>query len=151
MAEIVTMMRKENQGNWGLALVLKKRKALLRIAPMSPEIIEIEKWLVTQPLSTRDLIKVWSRMIRALLFEYGDAAADRKREILLFLREQHRAMPLRIREGLWEIWFQWLDEFEEEEIAAGDRAESDREYVWTPEARDEMRAQIKKEKARANA
>jgi hypothetical protein len=146
MAEIISM-RKGLEGNWGLDLVLKKRKALLRSVPMSPEIIEIEKWLVKQPLPTRELIKIWSRMVRALLFEYGNASPDRKREILLFLREQRKAMPPRVREDLWEVWFQWLDELEEEEIAAGERAASDRCYVWTPEARDEMRAEIKKEKA----
>jgi hypothetical protein len=120
MAEIVTMMRKENQGNWGLDLVLKRRKALLRIAPLSPEITALEKWLVTQPLSDRDLIKIWSRMLYALLIEYGDANADRKREILLSLREQYRAMPARIRENLWEVFFRWLDEWEEERIANGE-------------------------------
>jgi hypothetical protein len=147
MAEIVTMMRKENQGNWGLDLVLKRRKALLRNAPLSAEITELDRWLVTQPLSTRDLIKIWSHMIRVLLIEYADAVDDRKRKILLSLRGQSRAMPRRIQEELWEIWFRWLDEWEEERIASGEIVE--RKYVWTPDARDEMRARIKKEE-RAN-
>jgi hypothetical protein len=147
MAEIITMMKKENQGNWGLDLVLKKRKALLRSAPLSPEITELDRWLVTQPLSTRDLIKIWSHMIRVLLIEYADAVDDRKRKILLSLRGQSRAMPRRIQEELWEIWFRWLDEWEEERIASGEIVE--RKYVWTPDARDEMRARIKKEE-RAN-
>jgi hypothetical protein len=147
MAEIVTMMRKENQGNWGLDLVLKRRKALLRSAPLSAEITELDRWLVTQPLSTRDLIKIWSHMIRVLLIEYADAVDDRKRKILLSLRGQSRAMPRRIQEELWEIWFRWLDEWEEERIASGEIVE--RKYVWTPDARDEMRARIKKEE-RAN-
>jgi hypothetical protein len=116
MAEIVSIKERQRQldHDWGLELVIKKRKALLRSAPLSPEIAELDRWLVTQPLSTRDLIKIWSHMIRVLLIEYADAVDDRKREILLSLRSQYRAMPRRIQEELWEIWFRWLDEWEEE-------------------------------------
>jgi hypothetical protein len=46
MAEIITMMRKGNEGNWGLEIVLKKRKRLMRTTPiMNKEITEIDNWL----------------------------------------------------------------------------------------------------------
>jgi hypothetical protein len=39
------------------------------------------------------LIETKSRAFRALWIEYQDASAGRKREILLSLREQYRALP----------------------------------------------------------
>jgi hypothetical protein len=130
-------------------MILKRRSVLLRRAPLSPEIGELDRWLVTQPLTIRDLIKIWSRMIHLMLSEYGWASAERKREILLSLREQYRTMPTQVQEDLWEIWFRWLDEWEEERIADGEIVE--RKYVYTRDARDEMRARIKKERANGAA
>ena len=84
----------------------------------------------------------------AIMFAYAvydKADPARKREILLSLRELHRALPTPVREELWLSWFRWLDKFEQERIANGEIFE--REWVWSPEACDELRAQIKKEKA----
>jgi hypothetical protein len=77
------------------------------------------------------LIETKSRAFRALWIEYQDASAGRKREILLSLREQYRALPTHIQEELWQELYRWLDDFEEEEVRCGERAESDRRYVWT--------------------
>src|ERR1700751_5090712 len=48
------------------------------------------------------LIETKSRAFRALWIESQDASAGRKREILLSLREQSRALPTHIQEELWQ-------------------------------------------------
>jgi hypothetical protein len=35
-------------------------------------------------------------------------------------------------EEFTDLWWRWLDIFEEEEIANGERSISDRNYVWNP-------------------
>ena len=81
------------------------------------------------------LIETKSRAFRALWLEYEEASAQRKYEILLSLREQYRALPPHIQEELWQELYRWLDDFEEEEVRCGERAEGDRTYVWGPEVR----------------
>jgi hypothetical protein len=82
------------------------------------------------------LIEIKSRAFRLLWFEYQDASAQRKYEILLSLRAQYRALPTHIRLELWQELYRWLDDFEEEEVANGERAESERRYVWTFDVRE---------------
>ena len=78
----------------------------------------------------------------AIMFAYSvydTADPSRKREILLSLRELHRALPTPVQEELWLSWFRWLDKFELEEIEAGERDAADRNYIWSPYVR-EMRS-----------
>jgi hypothetical protein len=106
---------------------------------------EIDALLTEHPLLDDAMnLKIKSRAIRVLWMEYSgcfddwgrfiQAGPQRKREILLSLREQFLALPQHYRDELWQEWFRWLDEFEEEEIAEGTRTE--REYVWSPEVRE---------------
>jgi hypothetical protein len=73
----------------------------------------------------------------AIMFAYSvydKADPTCKREILLSLRELHRALPTPVQEELWLSWFRWLDKFEVEEIEAGERDADDRDYIWPPQA-----------------
>ena len=56
-------------------------------------------------------------LIRLLWLKYQDANVPLKHAIQLTLRELHRAMPTHQQEGFGELWWRWLDVFEEEEIA----------------------------------
>lgn len=77
-------------------------------------------------------LAIKSRAIYVLWIEYGEADAKRKREILLSLRDHYHALPQHYQEELWQLWWRWLDDFEEEEVASGERADSGRSYVWNP-------------------
>jgi len=77
------------------------------------------------------------QLIRLLWLKYQDADVPLRRAIQLILRELHRALPQP--EEFGELWWRWLDNFEEEEIVAGERAESERHYVWTPDAAAKLR------------
>jgi hypothetical protein len=130
MAEIVTMMRKGNEHNWGLEMVLKKRKKLMRTVPIhNKEITEIDKWLVTQNLSLRDLIQILARANYCMWAFYCDEASPgQKHQLLLRLRESYcgfQKLPPRFQKKLSPLWALWHSEFlavEEEEEAANDVA-----------------------------
>ena len=77
------------------------------------------------------------QLIRLLWLKYQDADVPLRHAIQLTLRELHRALPQP--EEFAELWWRWLDNFEEEEVAAGERAESDRCYVWSPYAAARLR------------
>src|SRR5262249_25328987 len=79
------------------------------------------------------------QLIRLLWLKYQDADVPLKHAIQLTLRELHRAMPTHEQEEFAELWWRWLDNFEEEEIATGERAESERRYVWSPDAAARLR------------
>jgi hypothetical protein len=107
---------------------------------------EIDAMLAEHPLLEPEMdLKIKSRAIRILWLEYGGGDPDNQRskhEILLVLRELHRSLPTHIRLELWQDWFRWLDEFEEEAIAAGERAVGDRVYVYEPRALDKLRREL---------
>jgi hypothetical protein len=117
--EVVTMMRKENQGNWGLEVVLKKRKELMRTRPiMSDEITELDSWLVTQSLSIKDLIQIWSRCQYCWLVYYDDADPALKHLMLLHLRDVYHEfckLPPKMQKRLWPMWESWAEELRQEE------------------------------------
>jgi hypothetical protein len=73
------------------------------------------------------------RAIYVLWLEYEEADAELKGQILLGLRELHRALPAHEQKEFWELWWRWLDVFEEQEVANGTR--TSRRYVWSPHAR----------------
>src|SRR5262249_1783905 len=79
------------------------------------------------------------QLIRLLWLKYQDADVPLRHKILLTLRELYRAMPTHQQEEFAELWWRWLDNFEEEEVAAGERDESDRRYVWSPSAAAKLR------------
>jgi hypothetical protein len=102
---------------------------------------EIDKMLSEHPLLEPNMeMAIKSRAIYVLWLEYGEADALRKREILLSLRKIYRALPEHYQIEFCELWWRWLDDFEEEEIANGTRADSSRKYVWTPAARQLLRS-----------
>jgi hypothetical protein len=113
--------------DWGLEIVRKKRKALIRSVPiMSDEITKLDNWLVTQPhLPLRDLIDIWARSTHVDWVKYGDASPDLKHLILLRLEgcfEEFQKLPPRWQKKLWPIWERWRAEFmdqEQEEAANG--------------------------------
>lgn len=117
--ELATMDRKENWGNWGLAGILKERKKLMRTSSiMNPEITKIDNWLVTQSLSLRDLIDIWSRANYCLLGMYQDAEPEIKQELLLMIEgayEEFLKLPIRWQQKLWPMWANWAAVFAVEE------------------------------------
>jgi hypothetical protein len=121
MAEIVRLaQRKDQSGNWGLNLVLKKRKALMRTVPiMSDQITQLDKWLVTQPITIKELIQIWSRSMYVEWVMYGDLSPDLKHLILLRLRDHYRefqTLPASWQARLWPMWANWMAEFLDEEM-----------------------------------
>jgi hypothetical protein len=132
MSEIVSIKEGKRGSrtdyDWGLALVLKKRKALLRTVPiMSDQLTEIDKWLATQPgLPIKILIDIWSRASFCFWVQYGDASPEVKHIMLIRLRESYWEfcqLPLRYQKKLWPMgWERWHAEFEEEEEAANGAA-----------------------------
>jgi hypothetical protein len=102
---------------------------------------EIDRLLAENPFLQPSMdLAIKKRAIYVLWLEYGEADALRKREILLSLRETYRALPEHYQIEFCELWWRWLDDFEEEEIANGTRADSSRKYVWTPAARQLLRS-----------
>ena len=101
----------------------------------SRHLTEMDKLLSEHPLLKPEMeLAIKSRAIYVLWLEYGEADDQRKREILLTLREKYLALPTHYQEELWQQWWKWLDDFEEEEVKNGTRADSDRSYIWTPSA-----------------
>jgi len=115
--------------------LVRRRRALERFAPIdSRPLTEIDKLLERHPLLKPKMeLAIRSRSIYMLWLAYADADALLKHEILLSLRECYRALPRHDQEELWQLWWRWLDHFEEEEVANGTR--TTRHYVWTPSAR----------------
>jgi hypothetical protein len=114
--------------------LVRRRKALERFAPVdSRPLTEIDKQLAEHPLLKPKMeLAIRSRSIYMLWLAYADADAQLKHEILLSLRECYRALSKHDQEELWQLWWRWLDHFEEEEVASGERTE--RRYVWSPYA-----------------
>jgi hypothetical protein len=114
--------------------LVRRRRALERFAKIrSRPLTEIDKQLENHPLLKPKMeLAIRSRSIYMLWLAYADADARLKREILLRLRECYRALSTRDREELWQLWWRWLDQFEEEEVANGTR--TTRRYVWSPYA-----------------
>jgi hypothetical protein len=123
--------KKELQDDYNL--LVRRRKALERFAPIdSRPLTEIDKRLEEHPLLKPEMeYAIRHRAIYLLWLKYEEADALLKREILLSLRELHRALPQP--EEFADLWWRWLDEFEEEEIASGERTIGDRKYVWSPD------------------
>ena len=115
--------------------LVRRRRALERFAPIdSRPLTEIDKLLEKHPLLKPKMeLAIRSRAIYMLWLAYADANAILKHEILLSLRECYRALSRHDQEELWQLWWRWLDHFEEEEVANGTR--TTRHYVWTPSAR----------------
>ena len=135
--EIVDLDECRRQKHWlkdDYDRLCRWREALEQSVPIaSRHLTEIDKLLEWHPLCEPLMyLAIKARAIYVLWLEYGEADPQRKREILISLREQYRALPQRCQEGLWRLWWIWLDEFEEEEVANGTRANSSRSYVWTP-------------------
>jgi hypothetical protein len=102
----------------------------------SRHLTAIDKMLAEHPLLEPEmLLTIKKRAVFVLWLEYAEADVSRKREILLSLRETYRALPGYYREELWQEWWRWLDEFEEEEVKNGERTHSSRSYVWSPSAK----------------
>ena len=123
MAEIVSMKKRNRiDYDWGLQLVLKKRKELLRTVPiMSDQLTEIDKWLATQPgLPIKIYCDIWSRASFCFWVQYGDASPEVKHLMLLRLRESYWEfclLPTKWQKKLWPMgWERWHAEFIEEEI-----------------------------------
>ena len=118
-------------------LLVRRRRALERFATVhSRPLTEIDKRLAEHPLLKPKMeLAIRSRSIYMLWLAYADADASLKHEILLTLRQCYRALSKHDQEELWQMWWRWLDNFEEEEIASGERAEGSRKYVWSPHAR----------------
>jgi hypothetical protein len=120
MAEIVSIKRNRIDHDWGLALVLKKRKELLRTVPiMSTELTELDKWLATQPgLPIKVYVDVWSRAMYIDYLLFDDLDPELKHFSLLRLRDHFRefqTLPLRLQKRLWPMWSRWHAEFMNEE------------------------------------
>jgi hypothetical protein len=115
--------------------LVRRRRALERFAPIdSRPLTEIDKLLEKHPLLKPKMeLAIRSRAIYMLWLAYADANAILKHEILLSLRECYRALSRHDQEELWQLWWRWLDHFEEEEEANGTR--TTRKYVWTPSVR----------------
>jgi hypothetical protein len=99
----------------------------------SRHLTEIDRLLIEHPLLKPSMeLAIKARTIRALWLEYGDeeTSAQHKRQILLSLRDCYRALPEHYQEEFAELWWRWLDQFEEEEVANGER--TTRRYVWSP-------------------
>jgi hypothetical protein len=114
--------------------LVRRRRALERFAPIdSRPLTEIDKLLEKHPLLKPKMeLAIRSRAIYMLWLAYADAVALLKHEILLSLRECYRALSTHDQEELWQLWWRWLDHFEEEEVANGTR--TTRRYVWSPYA-----------------
>jgi hypothetical protein len=114
--------------------LVRRRRALERFAPVdSRPLTEIDKQLAEHPLLKPKMeLAIRSRSIYMLWLAYADADAQLKHEILLSLRECYRALSKHDQEELWQLWWRWLDHFEEEEVANGTR--TTRRYVWSPYA-----------------
>ena len=79
------------------------------------------------------------QLIRLLWLKYQDAGVPLKHAILLTVRELFCALSAHDQNEFGDLWWRWLDNFEEEEVATGEMAESDRCYVWTPSAAAKLR------------
>jgi len=114
--------------------LVRRRRALERFAPVdSRPLTEIDKQLAEHPLLKPKMeLAIRTRSIYMLWLAYHEADALLKREILLSLRECYRALSKHDQEELWQLWYRWLDVFEEEEVANGTR--TTRRYVWSPYA-----------------
>ena len=114
--------------------LVRRRRALERFAPIdSRPLTEIDKLLEKHPLLKPKMeLAIRTRAIYMLWLAYADADALLKHEILLSLRECYRALSKHDQEELWQLWWRWLDQFEEEEVANGTR--TNRRYVWSPYA-----------------
>jgi hypothetical protein len=128
MAEIVSMKKRNRiDYDWGLDLVLKKRRALLHSVPiMSSELTEIDKWLANQSgLPIKIYIDVWSRAMYIDWLLFDDLTPDQKHFSLIRLRdhfEEFCQLPPRVQKKLWPMgWERWHAQFieEEEEAANG--------------------------------
>jgi hypothetical protein len=122
MAEIISMKKRNRiDYDWGLQLVLKKRKALLHSVPiMSKELTEIDKWLATQSgLPLKVLLDVWQRAMFCSWVFYGDAHPELKHIMLLQLRDHYRdfqKLPPRLQTRMWPMWERFRQEFLDEEM-----------------------------------
>jgi hypothetical protein len=128
MGKVVSLKQEElaraelaARDNWGLQLVLKKRRALIKSVPiMSDELTKLDNWLVDQPgLPIKVLIDIWSRSMFCSWVQYGDASPDAKHTMLLYLRAhyvQFCHLPLKMQRRLWPFWERWRAEFEDEEM-----------------------------------
>ena len=123
-AKIVSIKKRNRlDHDWGLEIVLKKRKELVRTAPlMSEELTEIDKWLSTQSgLPLKIYCDIWSRAMYIDFLLFDDLTPGQKHHSLIRLRdhfEQFCRLPPRLQKRLWPMWERWRAEFEMEEEAA---------------------------------
>lgn len=121
MAEIVSMKKRNRiDYDWGLEIVLKKRKALMRTLPiMSDQITQLDKWLSTQPgLPMKVYCDVWSRAMYIDFLLYDDLTPGQKHHSLIRLRDhfrQFQRLPANLQKRLWPMWERWHAQFIEEE------------------------------------
>jgi len=120
------------------ARLCRHRHILMECLPiMNRHIGEIDHLLLDH-LLLDDVMRfeIIRRDIYVLWVEYGDADAERRRQILRSLKKDYSTLPRHYREEFWELWWRWLDVFDEEEVANGTRTSP--RYVWSPSARLEM-------------
>ena len=134
LAEARRELLKDEQLKDDYNQLVGRRRALERSVPVnSRPLTEIDKQLAEHPLLKPKMeLAIRTRSIYMLWLRYHDADALLKREILLSLRECYRALSKHDQEELWQLWWRWLDHFEEEEVANGER--TTRRYVWSPYA-----------------
>jgi len=125
MAKVVSLKQQERAraelaalDNWGLQIVLKKRKQLLRTVPiMSDELTELDMWLCRQPgLPIKVLIDIWSRSMFCSWVLYADQIPEVQHIMLVNLREHYVEfcqLPLKMQKKLWPFWERWAEEVEE--------------------------------------
>ena len=133
MADVISMKKRERDEDVDLAYIRQQAREYARlcryrrvlersILAHHRDLDEIDKLLSAHPLLEPAMdLKIKSRAFDILRHEYDDASAERKREILLSLREQYRALPEHYqlepsnpRCPLRQQWEKWLDRFEED-------------------------------------
>jgi hypothetical protein len=92
------------------------RKSWLKALPITDHrITELDSQLEKHPLLKPSMyLAIKQRSIYVLWLEYEEADAELKHQILIGVREMHRAMPRHEQEKLGELWEKWLDVFEEQ-------------------------------------
>ena len=114
------------------ARLCRWRKSWLRRIPIADlSITALDKQLEHHPLLKPKMRwEIKKRSIYLLWLKYMDADPALKQEIKVELRVLYEALTIREQNQLGDLWHRWLDTFEEEEVASGER--KDRKYVWSP-------------------
>jgi len=114
------------------ARLCRWRKSWLRTMPIADHrITELDEQLEHHPLLKPQMrLAIARRAIYVLWLKYEEADPALKDAIKVELAKLYLSLTTREQNKLGDLWHRWLDNFEEEEIASGER--SDRKYVWSP-------------------